>query len=501
MGKMKKIISFSIGMTFMAILFTSCGANSMTENIGEASSVSASAEAISSAEAIEATEVIEDGYAVASTEEVKQALEVDTMTVIDARINDAYNGWAMDGVSRGGHIAGATDFSALALKSKEKDAGVILKRTLEDKQLNKKEKVIIYDAGGGEAQEVAEYLSENGVDNIALYDVNEWANDPSLEMDSYPNYQLIVPASVVQSLIDGEKVDTFEKTGADIKIAEVSWGSLKESGYLDGHIPGAFHINTDEFEPPTDTDPPEWRLGSDEVLINLALKNGIVSTDTVIVTSAQPMAAYRFATVLYYLGVEDVRVMNGGMNEWTEAGYALSTEEVVPQIATDFGMKEVKHPEVIDTIAETKASLESDDNYELIDIRTWNEYIGKDTGYSYQKIAGRIDGAIYAYAGEEGDSNSMIYYRNADWTMRNGYEILSMWKECGIDLDDHLAFMCGSGWRAAETYWFGRVMGLDVSLFSDGWCGWSNDGFPFVVGDTVEATSSVDKATESSDAA
>lgn len=497
---MKKIISFGIGIACTAMLFTACGGNSTVTSTEEAS-VSISAEAVTEPEKTETVEVVEEGYATASKEEVKQALEDDTVAIVDARINDAYNGWALDGVSRGGHIIGATDFSASAIKSTEKDAAVILKRSLADKQLDKKEKVIVYDAGGGEAQEVADYLAQNGVNNIALYDVNEWADDATLEMETYPNYQLIVPASVVKALIDGEQVDTFEKTGNDIKIAEVSWGSVAESGYLTGHVPGAFHINTDEFEPPTDTDPPEWRLGSDEVLIDLALKNGIVSSDTVVVTGAQPMAAYRFATILHYLGVEDVRVMNGGMSEWTEAGYEISTEEVVPQVATDFGAQATTNPQVIDTIEETKESLANDDQYELVDIRTWNEYIGKESGYSYQKIAGRIDGAIFAYAGEDGDSNSMIYYRNADWTMRNGYEILSMWKECGINLDDHLAFMCGSGWRAAETYWFGRVMGLDVSLFSDGWCGWSNDGMPFVVGDPAEAIVAADAATGSSDAA
>lgn len=78
----------------------------------------------------------------------------------------------------------------------------------------------------------------------------------------------------------------------------------------------------------------------------------------------------------------------------------------------------------------------------------------------------------------------MTYYRNADWTMRNGYEILKMWEDAGIDLNKHLSFMCGGGWRAAEVYWFSRVMGLEnTSLFSDGWCAWSNDGLPFITGD------------------
>lgn len=46
----------------------------------------------------------------------------------------------------------------------------------------------------------------------------------------------------------------------------------------------------------------------------------------------------------------------------------------------------------------------------------------------------------------------------------------------GIDLNKHLSFMCGSGWRAAEVLYYAQVMGLEnTSLYSDGWIGWSND--------------------------
>ena len=68
------------------------------------------------------------------------------------------------------------------------------------------------------------------------------------------------------------------------------------------------------------------------------------------------------------------------------------------------------------------------------------------------------------------------YFRNIDNTMRNFDEIVALWKEAGIDLDNNLSFMCGSGWRAAEVLMYANVYGLkDVSLYSDGWIGWSNN--------------------------
>lgn len=418
----------------------------------------------------------------ATTEDVQAALKDANSIVVDARINDAYNGWALEGVSRGGHIPGATDFTAAGIISKQEDAQIILERSLENKGLTSDKKVIVYDANGKDAQAVAEYLIEKGIKNISTYDINEWVNNNSLEMESYPNYELIVPASVVNDLLTGKKADTFEES-KKVKVVEVSWGTVEESGYLNGHLPTAFHINTDWFEPPTETDPPEWRLGNDKTLIDLVLKYGIVSTDTVITYSQEPMAAYRFATILHYLGVKDVRVMNGAMNEWNSAGYALEKDNVIPESETDFGAQAPVNTSVIDTVQETQELLKTDD-FVLVDNRTWKEYIGVDTGYSYHKIAGRIEGAVFGYSGEDGNSSSMTYYRNADWTMRNGYEILEMWKDAGIDTNKHLSFMCGGGWRAAEVYWFSRVMGIEnSSLFSDGWCAWSNDGLPFITGE------------------
>lgn len=68
--------------------------------------------------------------------------------------------------------------------------------------------------------------------------------------------------------------------------------------------------------------------------------------------------------------------------------------------------------------------------------------------------------------------------------MRNDDEIKVMWKECGIDTNKRLAFMCGSGWRAAEILWYAKVMGFEnTTLYSDGWIAWSNEGNPYITGE------------------
>lgn len=422
-----------------------------------------------------------------STEEVKKSLDDKSTILIDSRGNDVYSGWAIEGASRGGHIPGATDFSADWLESKIENKDDYLTDAINNKDLKSYENIIVYDTNGEDANKVANYLSSNGMKNVSIYDANQWIKDKSLELESYKNYDMYVPADVVKKIVDGKTPKRFTDS-EEIKIVDVRWGNEDESGYLEGHIPTSVHVNTDDFETPKAyvNNIEEWRLNDDKSLVNLALKSGITSKDCVIVTGPEPLASCRYAVILKYLGVQDVRVISGGFDVWNEKGYKLEKESTKAKSEIDFGVDVPANPDMIDTIDETKEFLKKDD-YTLVDNRTWDEYIGKESGYSYHKIKGRIEGAVYGYAGKT-DSSSMDYYRNADKTMRNGYEILSMWSDdCKIDLKNHLAFMCGSGWRAAETYWDAMVMGLDdTSLYSDGWIAWSNEGNPYITGDPTK---------------
>ena len=401
-----------------------------------------------------------------ATKELQDKLSDDSWVVVDTRINDAFNGWKLDEVERGGHIKGAVDFSANWLTVDSKDKEKTLDKALETKGIEKDKNIVLYDANGKDAKEVANYLSEKGYKNLYTYNVADWAKDESLPMESYENYEMIVPATIVNDILDGKKPETFENS-KNIKIVEASWGEESEA-YSKGHVPTSVHINTDTVEPP-----PQWMLASDEELAKFANDYGFTKDDTVIVTGPDVMASYRVEVVLRYIGINDVRVLNGGNNAWTSAGYELETKSNKPVAGNDFGATIPANPDLIDTQAELKEMLK-DSNNVLVDNRSWDEYIGKISGYSYHDKKGRIPGAVYGYAGTS--ATTLEDYRNIDNTMRNADEIKALWKDAGIDTNKHLMFMCGSGWRAAEVLTYANVMGFDnTSLYSDGWIGWSND--------------------------
>ena len=401
-----------------------------------------------------------------STSELQSNLDNDSWVIVDTRINDAYNGWALDGVSRGGHILNAVDFSANWLKVENKDKEETLEKALETKGINKDKNIVLYDSNGSDAKEVANYLHKKGYENLYIYNVNEWAKDESLPMESYDNYEMLVPAEIVKEVVDGNIPDTF-KDSKNIKIVEASWGDESEA-YSKGHVPTSVHINTDTIEPP-----PAWMLASDEELTKFALDYGFTKDDTIIVTGPDVMASYRVAVVLRYIGVSDVRVLNGGNDAWVSAGYELETKSNEKIPGTDFGTTIPANPDLIVTIPELKEELKNDDSI-LVDNRSWDEYIGKISGYSYHDKKGRIPGAVYGYAGTT--SVTLEDYRNIDNTMRNANEIKALWDKAGIDTNKELIFMCGSGWRAAEVLTYANVMGYEnTKLYSDGWIGWSND--------------------------
>ena len=365
-----------------------------------------------------------------STKDLESKLEDDSWVIVDTRINDAYNGWKLDGVSRGGHIAGAVDFSANWLSVDNKNKEEILDEALKTKGIDKDKNIVLYDSNEEDAKVVGNYLSQKGYTNVYTYNVKEWAKEESLSMESYENYDRLVPADIVKEVIDGKTPETFEGS-KNIKIVEASWGEESEA-YSKGHVPTSVHINTDTVEPP-----PNWMLAGDEELAKFALDYGFTKDDTIIVTGPDVMASYRVAVVLRYIGVNDVRVLNGGNDAWVAAGYELETTSNAPVAGTNFGGEIPGNPDLIVTIPELKEELKSDDSV-LVDNRSWEEYIGEVSGYSYHDKKGRIPGAVYGYAGTT--STTLEDYRNIDNTMRNADEIKVLWEKAGIDTNKKLIF-------------------------------------------------------------
>ena len=410
-----------------------------------------------------------------STEELKNLLDNGNTHIVDSRPVHAYNGWKLGGEKRGGHIRGAR---CLPVKWAEYMDWIEIVRS---KGIMPEHQVIIYGYDGNDAQKVAETFARNDYKNIKLYNLftEEWTANEKLPMDYMERYKMLVYPDWVKTLIDGGRPPEYDND----KFVVCHAHYRNHDDYLKGHVPGAVALDTLELESPE-----TWNRRTPEELKQALEAKGITSDTTVILygrfgfpknedpfpgSAAGQIAAIRCAFIMLYAGVKDVRVMNGAVQGWLDAGYDLETKENKPIPVEDFGVGIPQKPKLAVDVPEAKEMLASKEA-ELVSVRSWPEFIGEVSGYNYIEKTGRIPGAIFGNCGS--DAYHMENYRNLDFTTREYYEVIENWKEANITPDKHIAFYCGTGWRGSEAFFNAYLLGWPkVSVFDGGWFEWSND--------------------------
>ena len=113
----------------------------------------------------------------------------------------------------------------------------------------------------------------------------------------------------------------------------VNFGVPEEYG--EDHLPGALYLDTNQLDNRVD-----WNRRTPEEIDAAVRALGITSDTTVILYGrdtegdanekwpgrrAGQIAATRAAMILYYAGVDDVRLLDGGYDAWVQAGNAVET--------------------------------------------------------------------------------------------------------------------------------------------------------------------------------
>ncbi|WPU21250.1 sulfurtransferase [Cedecea neteri] len=376
--------------------------------------------------------------------------------VIDTRPSAFYNGWPQTLQGTGGHEPAALNLSAswLALMSDEQ-----LSTWAKQHQLNKTGLMALY---GEHAQAVKARIEKLGFTRISM--LTDALQDPA-RLQKLAHFEQLVYPQWIDDL-QNKKPVTAAPAG-DWKVIEAGWGAPKK--YLLSHIPGAGYINTEEVE-----SEPLWNKVSDDKLKTMLAKHGIRHDTTVILYGRDVYAAARVAAIMLYAGVKDVRLLDGGWTTWSAADLPVERGlPAQPTPASDFGAPIPGQPQLMLDMAQARALLHRKDA-SLVSVRSWPEFIGTTSGYSYIKPKGDIAGARWGHAGS--DSTHMEDFHNPDGTMRAGDDIAAMWKNWNIMPDQHVAFYCGTGWRASETLMYARAMGWkNVGLYDGGWYEWSAD--------------------------
>ncbi len=126
---------------------------------------------------------------------------------------------------------------------------------------------------------------------------------------------LLIEADELLKKLDNKNVLIFDAT-------------ITDDVYLQGHIPGAVYFDHERF---SDLNSPYSIMILPEAELSAAIGNAGISNDTEVVVYACGMLPYavRAWWVLRYAGHNNVRVLNGGLTAWKNAGG--STEQVTHQ--------------------------------------------------------------------------------------------------------------------------------------------------------------------------
>jgi thiosulfate/3-mercaptopyruvate sulfurtransferase len=269
-------------------------------------------------------------------------------------------------------------------------------------------------------------------------------------------------------------------SGPDLAIVDVRWylgrpGDGRRA-YLEGHVPGAIHLDLDEDLADLSGlgAPGRHPLPSPTVFAARMAAAGIGdSTFVVAYDDAGGWVAARLWWMLDNLGHNrpgrgGVAVLDGGWRAWTEAGLPVSTEEPASSPLPPTLHLDDRWTNVIlrDDLRDRLGSLV------LLDARAAPRYRGEVE--PIDPVAGHIPTAISApWDGDVGPDGRLLPRDS----LRDRFASL------GISDDSTVVTSCGSGTSAALHSLAMRVAGLpDPILYVGSYSDWSRSGYAVATG-------------------
>lgn len=279
--------------------------------------------------------------------------------------------------------------------------------------------------------------------------------------------KVYVPAEWVKKVVDGTVPEYKE-----VVIAQAGYGKREDDKeYGKGHVKGAIYLDVAQLEDATGSKEGAYNLFPAEKIKDYLLKNGITSDTKLVIYAKDPMAAARAAYACLWTGVKNIKILNGGMDAWTKVGGEVQTDANDGKEAKDFGVKVPANPQYYVTMDEAKKRLAEDKNFKLVSIRTEPEWLGETSGYNYIDRAGEPEGAVWGKGCKT--AYDVADFTNPDGTIKDLAGLKEVWKDCDFNMDNHLSFYCGTGWRAAVPFLVLYGEGMDnISLYDGGWYEW-----------------------------
>lgn len=232
--------------------------------------------------------------------------------------------------------------------------------------------------------------------------------------------------------------------------------------YFRGHLPTAHHLNFDTLRGTDSAVPVQYlpdaltaallvRAGADKDRLHLVYATGDKLPNDEILSAT--MVAY----VLEKFGIEQIRIVDGGLAGWTAAGFA-PTQEYFGNPAGSLPAK--TRPEIAADIDDVLAAKDHD-NTILVDARPHNEFVGDDDVWLRK---GHIPGAIGFHWAKLMDSANTHRFRPVQ-------EVKAELEAAGITPDKTIICYCGTSREGSLLrFYLKHLAGYpDVILYEGAW--------------------------------
>jgi len=245
--------------------------------------------------------------------------------------------------------------------------------------------------------------------------------------------------------------------------------------YLESHVPGAVFADLGRdlaapVSPQSGRHPLPHAVKFEATLSRLGISN---STGVVVYDSASGALAARAWWLLRWAGNDNVRLLDGGFDEWRRRGHSVQSgsKDVAPGQFT----AAPRH----DLVITTEELIEAGDSIAellLIDARDAIRFRGEVE--PIDPVAGHIPGALNV---------PLTLSLNADGTWRAPGELEALWLDVlGENRAVSWAVMCGSGVTACHLALSGMEAGYsEPRVYVGSWSEWIRDpGRPVALGPT-----------------
>lgn len=287
-------------------------------------------------------------------------------------------------------------------------------------------------------------------------------SDHTVDLDERRARVLVGPAGL-QGLLD---------SGKPLTVLDVRWALGRSDGraqYEAGHVPGAVFVDLEtELAGPASPAVGRHPLPTPEALEDAARSWGVRrGVPVVVYDDVAGTSAARAWWLLRWAGVDDVRILDGGLSAWVARGGAVeSGDVVVPE--SDVHLTTGRMP-----VVDADGALRTASDGVLLDARAAERFCGEVEPVDPQ--AGHVPGAVSLPTVGNLDDQGRVLPPE---------DLLARFVSAGVvpgaprpAVDDarQVAVYCGSGVTASHQVAVLASLGIEAALYPGSWSQWSND--------------------------